>query len=102
MCLNKIHHNITVEQLKYEGIAPIIKAEMLIKLYGVELSDLWDQFTKSKNSFGKLYVEIISVNYQSKSLKEKQELASKVLLRLDEIDDSIEVIHKKIASMIEL
>ncbi len=101
-CLNKTHHNIAVVPPKHEGIAPIIKAEMLIKLYGKELSDSWDQFTKLKDSFGETYAEAITTNYQSKPLKEKQELSSKILLKFKKMDDSIEVIHKKIVSVIEL
>lgn len=102
MCLNKIHYNIAVEPPKYEGIPPIIKVEMLIKLYGVELSDSWDQFTKFKDKFGKLYLEIFRLNYQSRSLKEKQKISSEIMLICKSIDDSIDVIHKKIASVIEL
>ena len=102
MCLNKIHHNIAVEPPKHEGISPIIKAEMLIKLYGEELSDSWDQFTKVKNSFGELSADIMGGDYQSKPLKEKQALSSKVLSRFHKMDDSIEIMHKKIVSVIEL
>jgi hypothetical protein len=101
-CLNKIHHDISVVPPKHEGIAPIIKAEMLIKLYGKELSNSWDQFTKLKDSFGESYAEVITTNYQSMPLKEKQELSAKVLLKLKKMDDSIEIMHKQIVSVIEL
>ncbi|MDC2891232.1 hypothetical protein [Psychrosphaera algicola] len=102
MCLNKIHHDIAIVPQKYEGIAPIIKAEMLIKLYGKELSDSWDLFSKFKYSFGESYAEVITTNYKTKSLKEKQELSSKVLLKIKKMDDSIDVMQTKIVSVIEL
>ncbi len=102
MCLNKIHHDVAIVPPKHEGIAPIIKAEMLIKLYGRELSNSWDQFKELKDDFGESYAEVITTNYQTKSLKEKQELSSKVLLKFKTMDDSIGVMHKKIVSVIEL
>lgn len=102
ICLDKIHHNIPVVAKKHEGIAPIIKTEMLIKLYGKELSDSWEQFKKLKDSFGESYAEVITTNYQSKLLKEKQELSSRLFIKFKKMDDSIEVMHKKIVAVIEL
>lgn len=101
-CLNKIHHDIKSESTKHDGIPPIIKAEMLIKLYGGSLNNSWDQFIVVRDSFGSLYADILLGDYKKNTLNENQELSGKVVTMFSKLDDAIDVIQKKIASVIEL
>ena len=101
MCINKIHNNVSINPIQHTGTPPIIKAEMLIKLYGKDLRDLWGEFAKRKDDFGRMYANILTTNYQSKELKEKQKITEDILVGFEKMDHFLKKIENKIIEIIE-
>ncbi len=97
---SKVHYGIAPKIDQSDDMSPLIKGEMLIKLYLQELSDKWDDFDLVKVEFGEIYASVVTTNYDNVELRVKQDLTQRIMNTHKKIEEKIDIIQHEISTVI--
>lgn len=101
-CIEKIDSNVKFEFDKKDKIAPLVKAEMLVNIYGKEVMELWDELKKETEKFGNILLEVIEKNYNEAGEDVKKDVRGRVIQAMISIRKKVEKIHSEIVRIVSV
>ena len=102
--ISKVHFGPqeVVPEANPSGISPLIRLDMLIRLYFPNLNETYKQFVVVKDRFSEALGNNIITIFTSKSETEKKEICGKYLIIFQQLDNEITNLQLKLADMIKV